>query len=573
MTASEWRLKLQEDISRQLKVVSEGADRLSGKMEVLQDTISKTGENSSGGGFLSSLRNVFRITAGDIMATIGKLYEFGAASVQSFNEQDQALGQLRATWKSTGGAVGLSIAEMKAQAESLQKTTLWGDEQTEGAQSLLLTFTNIKGTIFKDSIPAIQDMATKMGVDLKGATLQVGKALNDPIEGINALRRVGVSFTDEQRAGIKKLVAEGKTQEAQTLILTELNREFGGSSIAAAQSGVGFMKQLANEGDEVKEVFGELIVGVLKAMKPALDGIMVGIQAVFGWLLEHKSSIGEFFKVVIYGALAAGAAFTVLKIGSALARADMTLTNGLIGIGTLVTNGWTAATTALSAAWKSNPLGMVAAAIGLITAGVMYAWDTSENFRGFLYGFWASIKTIFSNIGEFFKTIFTPILDGVNAVREGRWGDAAKSFGKGLLNLATPVGIYNGLKEGNYKSVSESYNNAYKDGLHDFYVEKAQEKANEKKGDDSPYAALTTPTMDGSMPTSDNKQLDKGLSDVSGGGKSSRIINVTIQRLVEKVVVNTSTARESVNEIADIVQETLIKALSGAESAMNVNGQ
>jgi len=574
MTASEWRLKLQEDISAQLRVVSEGADRLSGRMEVLQNTIAKTGESSggSGGGFLSSLRSVFRVTAGDISMAVTKLYEFGAASVESFNAQDQALGQLRATWKSTGGAVGVSINEMKAQAEALQKTTMFGDEETERAQSVLLTFTNIKGKIFKESIPAIQDLATKMGGDLKGATLQVGKALNDPMKGISALSRVGVSFTEEQKAGIEKLVAAGKPQEAQMMILTELNKEFGGSAVAAAQSGTGFMKQLANDVDEAKEAFGELIVDGLRAIKPALDALVGGIRAVFGWLLEHKSDIAEFFKAIGYGVLGAAAAFVALKVASNLARADILITEGVIGVVTLITEGWTLATTALNNAWKANPLGLVAAAIGLITAGVMYAWETSENFRGFLYGFWASIKTIFSNIGEFFKTIFTPILDGINAVREGRWGDAAKSFGKGLLNITTPAGIYNGLKEGNYKSVSESYNNAYKDGLHDFYVEKAQKNAEDKKKEkDSPYSAMTAPTGDDS--DTDKKDLSKGLSDVSGGGKAVKNINVVVNRMVDVVNINTATLREGANEMASILEEALVRVLSGAESAMATNGQ
>jgi hypothetical protein len=58
--------------------------------------------------------------------------------------------------------------------------------------------------------------------------------LNDPIKGITALQRVGVSFTKSQKDQIKTLVDSGKTLDAQKLILRELGKEFGGAAEASA---------------------------------------------------------------------------------------------------------------------------------------------------------------------------------------------------------------------------------------------------------------------------------------------------------------------------------------------------
>jgi hypothetical protein len=68
--------------------------------------------------------------------------------------------------------------------------------------------------------------ATPSAEALSGQAIQLGKALNDPIAGISALSRVGVTFTEEQKATIESMVKMGDVAGAQKLILAELAREF-----------------------------------------------------------------------------------------------------------------------------------------------------------------------------------------------------------------------------------------------------------------------------------------------------------------------------------------------------------
>ena len=62
---------------------------------------------------------------------------------------------------------------------------------------------------------------------LKTTTIQIGKALNDPIKGLSALSRVGIQFTKQQKDLIKTFVNSGEVSKAQAVIIEELNNQYG----------------------------------------------------------------------------------------------------------------------------------------------------------------------------------------------------------------------------------------------------------------------------------------------------------------------------------------------------------
>lgn len=189
-------------------------------------------------------------------------------SLDLFDVQAKADEQLRARLQSTDAIAGRSLEQLKAQAQALQEVTLFGDEQTQGAQSLLLTFTQVQTEVFDRTIVAAQDMATAFALanggtaDLKGATTQLGKALNDPIAGLSALSRSGVQFNEQQKELIKGFVKQGEIVKAQTVILDELETQFKGSAEAAALAGTGGIFQLQNKISDLKEEIGETAVAI-----------------------------------------------------------------------------------------------------------------------------------------------------------------------------------------------------------------------------------------------------------------------------------------------------------------------
>lgn len=194
-------------------------------------------------GFQSRMASITRVGA-----AVGGTIAAGlfAAVVANTIEAEQNLAQLEARLKSTGGVAGLTADDLTGLADELQAITTYSDDAIIGAENLLLTFTNIRGDVFREATGAILDMSTALGQDLKQSTIQLGKALNDPVKGITALKEVGVSFTKAQKDQVEAMVKVGDVAGAQRLILQELATEFGGAATAARDTFGGAMIGLEN---------------------------------------------------------------------------------------------------------------------------------------------------------------------------------------------------------------------------------------------------------------------------------------------------------------------------------------
>lgn len=168
--------------------------------------------------------------------------------------QEDAMVQLRAAIESTGGVAGFTAEQLAQMAKDLQQLTRFGDEAILSMQSVLLTFTRIRGPELERTQQAILDVATRMGTTLQGAAVQLGKALNDPVANLGELGRAGIQFSKDQKAVIKSMVETGRLAEAQSIILDELETQFGGAAVAARQTFGGAIEGLKN-------AFGDLLEG------------------------------------------------------------------------------------------------------------------------------------------------------------------------------------------------------------------------------------------------------------------------------------------------------------------------
>jgi hypothetical protein len=263
------RKKVDATTKQGQKAIADYNKKIDENTKLIQKNATAEGKRTQGIGLYT--QSIVKAVAiiGVAIGAAKALWSTISGSVKLFDTQSRAIAQMNAALKSTKGVSGQTSDALQKQASALQKVTRIGDEMTISAQAMLLTFTNVRGEVFEKSIPLIQDMATAMAmatgaeVDLKSTTLQLGKALNDPIGGINALRRVGVAFSDEQKDQIKTMVKNGNIIGAQTIILTELQTEFGGSAMAAAKAGAGGLVQLTNVWNDLKEVIGGAIVSIV----------------------------------------------------------------------------------------------------------------------------------------------------------------------------------------------------------------------------------------------------------------------------------------------------------------------
>lgn len=246
------------------------------------------------GGLNNSVQKTKSITAGVVKGMLGfaalqQGFSFFRSMVTDFNDAETAGAQLDATLRSTNNAVGLSRDALEAMSKSLAKTSIYDDDAITGMQSVLATFTSVKGAIYKEALPAILDMSSKLGTDLQSSAIMVGKALQDPVKGITALRRVGVNFNDQQIKMIKNLVKSGKTAQAQAYILKELKTEFGGSAAAAAKAGTGPLKIIENQFGNIKEAIGGLMMKGFSKLFPFMERSI----EFFGRLIESTGRIKD----------------------------------------------------------------------------------------------------------------------------------------------------------------------------------------------------------------------------------------------------------------------------------------
>ena len=230
---------------------------------------------------LSRLAKGAAAAAGAFFAARGLINAFNSV-IAATETQDLAEAQLNAALKSTHGVAGLTAKELTNMASALQKQTRFGDEAIINAQSLLLTFTKVGKDVFPDAIETILNMSEAMGQDLQQGVIQVGKALNDPVLGVTALRRVGVQLSKQQEQQVKDFVKVGDVAAAQKIILGELETQFGGVAKAAGETLAGSLDKMRNATGDAAESLGE-------ALGPAKIGVA-------GFFTDAAIAASGFFK-------------------------------------------------------------------------------------------------------------------------------------------------------------------------------------------------------------------------------------------------------------------------------------
>ena len=261
----------------------------------LKDEFSKTASNATRQ--LSAMEGVtkktgkgFSVLGGTISTALGvglqRAVSAGFGFVKSSIEEGIAGAQkledvMTATntvLKSTKGASGQTSAGIRQMASDFEDmNSLIDDKVIQSAENMVATFTGIGPKAFKPATQAILDMNTAMGggeAGLQNVAIQVGKALNDPIKGATALRKVGVSLTEQQQKQIKTLVKQNDLYGAQQIILKELGTEFGGRFAAQGKTGAAQMAAFADSVDDLK-------ISMAQGLLPGLGNVAKALSTTF----------------------------------------------------------------------------------------------------------------------------------------------------------------------------------------------------------------------------------------------------------------------------------------------------
>ncbi len=483
-SAPEYKL-LETEYGRINNQLAEMRNRTKGVATAMtQAKVESTGFAGKFGGALSGLFG--GIIGGGlvqgIVAATSAVFRFGKAAVQTIDEGLKAEAQLRAALKSTGEVAGKSFDDLIEQANELQKVTLFTDEQVNQSEALLLTFTNIRGEIFDRTLPAVLDLSTALKQHVSASSIQLGKALNDPIKGVTALQRVGITFSASQKELIKSFVDTNQVAKAQEVILKELETQVGGSAKAAAEAGLGPYQLLQKRLGEVQETIGRLIEKGLRRFQPALEGIVTLVEGFVDSITSGEKATGRFAGIINF---IVGVVKLNIKQYQIIIEVLRTLYEfALQPIGNFLVNTIAPAFVSVSNRVAqfieiARGLPIIGTFFTLISTGVKVLKDVFNNVPATFAGIRAAIRQVVENIKLDLEVII------LNAKIAAKSLQAALSFDadtKAKLNKELEALRSQKTTAANSgKEVGEAYRDARNQAIQEAKAQSAKEDAEEKK--------------------------------------------------------------------------------------------
>jgi methyl-accepting chemotaxis protein len=288
-----------------------------------------------------------------------------------------------------GDASDEVAAKLVKQAEATARLTGVDQNQIKESQALLLTFGDIAKSA--DEVGGAFDRATQLTVDMAAAGFgsatdnakQLGKALNDPIKGISALARSGVTFTDQEKEKIKTLVESGKLLEAQDMILGAIETQVGGTAEATA-----------NSTDKMKVGFSQMSEQIGMALLPLVETVIPVIIGLFQFMADHTNV------VIGLGIALGGVAAAIVAVNIAMKAY------------TAATTIAKAVTWLFNAALSANPIGLIIIAVAALIA-IFVVLQKKFDIIGLAID---GLRLAFELAWDGIKWVINKIIDGINSI-------------------------------------------------------------------------------------------------------------------------------------------------------------
>ena len=318
-------------------------------------------------------------------------------SVDEFREAQKVGNQTNAVLKSTGGIANVTAKEVGNLANAISKKAGIDDEAIQKGENLLLTFKNVRNEagrgrdIFNQATQAAVDLSAAGFGSLETTSKQLGKALNDPVKGLTALGRAGVTFSAQQKSAITALMDTGKAADrvkAQQIVLREVMSQVGGSAAAQATST-----------DKLRVTIGNLEESIGSHLIPTMDAAARVMIAIIGFFEKNRTA------------------------ATALGVAVATLTAAWVGYKVATMAAAVATTVA------TGGLNLIIPLVAALAAGLVVLYTRSKTFREIVASVANTLKTVLGAAIRFVLGAFSSVLTGISKV--------ARALGKdGLADKA-----------------------------------------------------------------------------------------------------------------------------------------
>jgi hypothetical protein len=302
--------------------------------------------------------------AGGVALLAKGAYDAAAESAKIGRESERVI-------KTTGASAWTSADQVGRLAGSISELSGADDELVQSGANLLLTFTNVQNKagegnrIFDRGTQAALDMSAALGTEMSGAAMLVGKALNDPIKGMTALTRSGVSFTQQQKDQVRALVETGDVLGAQRIILDELEKEFAGAAAAAATPADRLRVKIGN----LQEDIGGKLIPLVDTLATGGEHLVRILSAIPDPVANVGLAIGGLVTVGGAGVIAVA---KIAEVGApAFAAVKSSVDSAGLGVASFANKLGVSQDRALS---LGQNLGQALGAAGVLVGGAIAAW-------------------------------------------------------------------------------------------------------------------------------------------------------------------------------------------------------
>lgn len=150
--------------------------------------------------------------------------------------------------------------------------------------------------------------------------------------------------------------------------------------------------------EEMLQTIGVKIKDAFSAAGKVIAPIVPLVANIVNTIIDH----GDIVIGVIAGIAAGFAGWKIGSIVSAIVTSMQSLTAGLGGAAT--------AQRGLNTAMSANPIGLIISLIAMLVTGIVYLWNTNEDFRNSVIAIWEGIKSVVSTVVDALVTFFTVTL-------------------------------------------------------------------------------------------------------------------------------------------------------------------
>ncbi len=216
------------------------------------------------------------LIADAIKAAGTTVLKFGMDSLKAFGESQAATTKLELALKNQGLEVRNASKEMQDYATHLQRVTTFSDEAVMETQSMLVSF-GLAGDELKKTTAAALDLSKGLGIDLRSATMLLGKAAQGET---GSLSRFGMVISES--------IPKAQRFDA---VLAQVNARFGGQAQAAMQNVNGKLENMSNRVNDLQERIGKFLLPVFDFWVDKLDKVSSSIEKLVG--ADEKAARGR----------------------------------------------------------------------------------------------------------------------------------------------------------------------------------------------------------------------------------------------------------------------------------------